>query len=298
MMTSRKARKASHPLSQRDCAALLGISRTKLARMLKDGLPLVRKNDGFIIIDEARKWIAVHEGIGHKRAPVLHPDDPRFRERTAAAAIKAIKVGIKRGRLVYTSDLTEKFKSELIEVRSTLLQNRLSIPELESMTADNAEKIMASMIQDALEPLKLDRPGSWRQPLATPGAPAEDDCRLETRNGEVLPLLMPGDPRHAFASANADMRQHELASLEAEVVPLADALTVVADEYALVRSAVRGIPTRVALDLGASPTSWDIVEEFVRNNVYEVLNELSGQPPEDRGAAVDVDTLPLENVDG
>ncbi len=298
-----KAKRKNVPASLRQAAAALSMSRKKLLRMIRDGMSGVSRKAERVYIDveAARQWIADNESQdGPRRAPVLNPADPRHAERTASARIKAIKLALATGNMVRVEDAAMRAGSEFGELRSGLLEIHTRLAhEMQGATADEAERLIGAAVEDVLQALKSDSMSAWPTPTA-PAAPDDDgDDWLEGGEPEYLPLLTSGDPRHAFALAAAQTRQHELASLESEVVPLSVALEIAAEEYGIVREAVRAIPFSVALSLSNGPNDQATVESALRRDVYAVLCEFSGTEPSAQiDTGDDLDSLPFEDVDG
>ena len=121
-------------------------------------------------MDAARAWIEDHEGAGNAKASVLHPADPRHRERTAAAAMRRIEADLRRGVLVRTADVIQKVSDEEGAVRSMLL----GIPALFALPVpgETVERALTDAIEGTLEELRADSPAEWPRPK--PG-PADED---------------------------------------------------------------------------------------------------------------------------
>ena len=116
----RKPKPARKGISLRALAEELGVSRPKAKRMIADGMPARRVGESLyaIDLDAAREWFAANEAPGKKRAPVLDPRDPRHTERTAAAAIKRLKLGLDSGNLVRLDDADARVSDECTRVRT------------------------------------------------------------------------------------------------------------------------------------------------------------------------------------
>src|SRR5262249_16746518 len=162
-MARKPKQRTTEPRTQRAVAAALGCSRTKLKRLLADGLPARRQGDKLIVdIDVARLWIEAHEGAGRVLAPILDPRDPRHRERTAAAGIRQVEADLRRGVLVKIDDVDQRIQYEL----ATLRQALLGIPSLFALpvSAEDIESTLAAAIEGALAELKADSPLEWPRP--------------------------------------------------------------------------------------------------------------------------------------
>src|SRR5262249_20650979 len=161
-----------------------------------------------------------HEGAGRVLAPILDPRDPRHRERTAAAGIRQIEADLRRGVLVKIDDVDQRIQYEL----ATLRQALLGIPSLFALpvSAEDIESTLAAAIEGAFAELRADSPLEWPRPRiagditgkARPVPDAPDDW-LEAGKRDTLPLLTPGDPRHAFAAAQAEIKELKLAEAQA-----------------------------------------------------------------------------------
>jgi hypothetical protein len=259
---------------------------------LADGLPARRHGDKLIVdIDVARLWIEAHEGAGRVLAPVLHSDDPRFRERTAAAGIRQVEADLRRGVLVKIDDVDQRIQYELGTLRHTLL----GVPSIFALPcpAEDIESTLAHAIEAAISDLKADRSKEWPQQMPRAGTPVED--WLEAGERDTLPLLVPGDPRHAFASAQADIKESKLSQARAGVVAVADVLAVLRDSYAKIRERLRAVPFAVALTLEDGASVFDVV----RDEIYKAMGEISGAPREGGSEPpADIDAQPFDEVDG
>lgn len=109
---------------------------------------------------------------------------------------------------------------------------------------------------------------------------AEEVAGRIPASGEADSSKDEADRRKAWAQAlRAEL---EYAEAKGEVVRKADALAVVAAEYADVREALDGLPTAAAVDLAAMNDP-GAVEAYLREKLAEALSSLRG----DVGASVD-----------
>jgi hypothetical protein len=259
-------------------------SRLQNSSALVPGAMAKRRGELFDIdLARARDWFAEYEAPGAKRAPVLDPRDPRHRERTAAAAIKQLKLGLANGNKLRLGDVLARFENELTTLRTGLLRlnNRFS-HELANVTPGDAERLISEAVEDELSVLKSDDPTTWPATAAPDGE--EDDSWLATEEPETLPLLTPPDPRHAFALAAAQMREHQLAELEGNVIDLPTVLTFLTKGYAEVREEIRTVPFAVMMEIAEGPNDRELVEEVIDRIVYDTLTRVSGSDPKIAGA--------------
>ena len=112
---------------------------------------------------------------------------------------------------------------------------------------------------------------------------------------DVLPCLVaapkPADLEDAKArklAAEAELAEIELAKARAEVVVIAVAAKLVADEYAAVRAKLLSIPSKLAPMLAIEPTEAGC-RALVQRAINEALDELvsAGLGSGDEGGAVD-----------
>ena len=264
----------SAPLSLRAAAAELDMSRKRLMRMIRDGLPATRRDERvYVNLEAARKWIAENETQGPRLAPSLHPDDPRWRERIAAAAISELKGASSRGELLKVDEVMERFAFELAALRDELfmLASRLQIGA--SASAEEVERGLAVEMDDVLSHLAADAPGAWPEPQPAP----EDTSWLDDddeESGETLPLLVAPDPRHAFAKAQAEKREGELRDLQAQYIPHHVPLGHLGDIYAAIRERVRAMPAKVTLALDARGNSASEVRRAIDDEVETALADI------------------------
>lgn len=262
-MTAKKPKRKANPkgLTLRQCAPALGISRPRLVRLVGLGLPVKRIGERYDIDPaKARKWIADFERREHEEkriAPQLDPRDPRHKERTAMAAIGAIKLERKRGNILEADEVVTMLEDQVTQFR----QGLFAIPaqfggELEGVTADEAAKMIVPGINEAIAVLTMDGEEKW------PHVPTPDDDNfepeelphwLELEPRPVAALLSPGDPRHALATTNAARRELQLAELDESSALRCDVLEFVGATFKRLREAARAIPNNVCAALPAGP---------------------------------------------
>src|SRR5262249_23201516 len=113
---------ANPGVSLREAAAGLGVSRAKLLRYVREGLPVTRKSERVAIdLNEARAWLALNEGDAEPKVLQLHPDDPRHAERRAVARLAWLKLATKAGHMIRLDDVDERVSNEWLLLRSVLL---------------------------------------------------------------------------------------------------------------------------------------------------------------------------------
>lgn len=262
-------------LSLRAAAAELETSRKRLGRMIRDGLPVTRRDERvFIDIAKARTWIAENETKGRKIAPALHPDDPRFRERTAAAAIAELKAAANRAELLAVKEIAARVESEVTALRDEMfaLASRLHLGACTS--ADEIERSLGAEIGDVLSHLTADAHDAWPEPQPAPDDLSWLDDNDDSEDGETLPLLVSPDPRHAFAAAQADKRKSELVDLQARYIGHGDTIEFLRSTYGAIRERVRAIPAGVALALDARSNSASDVRRAIDSEVEEALSDI------------------------
>src|SRR5690242_4702297 len=88
-------------VSLREAGAVLNISRKKLLRMIRDGLPVTRRSERvYVDVTVARQWATEHQTHGAHTAPVLHPSDPRYREKLFAARLDWLRAALDGGVMI------------------------------------------------------------------------------------------------------------------------------------------------------------------------------------------------------
>src|SRR5262249_33827295 len=157
-----------------------------------------------------------------------------------------------------------------------------------------------SAIEDVLKNFSADAPSVWPENFSeSEESSDDDDSWLEAGERDLLPLLSSGDPRHAFAKAQADIREHVLAELYASAMERADVIAFIAKKYQHARELVRTIPFSVAMSLSDKPNPRVAVEDAIEAAVRTVLWELSGIEPEggiDNGGPIDWAAVPFDDV--
>jgi hypothetical protein len=291
----------SKPTSLRSAAESLGMSRRKLLRLVRDGLPATRKGESvFVDVAAARQWIGEHGDEARPAvAPVLHPADPRFRERTAAAKLKMLQSAIRCGSVLNVDHLETRVTDEILKTRAALLALPAMVGfDLHGVTAKRAEALLIPAVEETLSNLKADDPREWPAPRLVP-APQEDDTWMDSAERNTLPLLMAPDPRHAFAVAAAEAREAELMALEESALDLTDALKAIRRFYTRARKRIRAIPSGVFFSLPDGANAAATVCEAIEQEVYDALAELSGTTPQHRSdhfEATDFDSIPFEEL--
>ncbi|MGE0751379.1 MAG: hypothetical protein AB7K64_12440 [Variibacter sp.] len=243
--------------------------------MISDGLPVAIKDDKLAInLAAARRWIEKNESAGTKRAPVLHPADPRYRERTAAAAIQAIEADLEAHRAFSIDYCSLRWKTELIELRSALLNipSRVSGAD----TVDDAERALTALVDEAFSELKIDDPTTWPAAVDANGGWSDDDNEFETP--DTLPILVSGDPRYSFARAKAVKAEGRFEALRATVVDRAFALKCARRQCRIVRDIFRCVPFDAVLKLeGDGPFDAAAVSDAARAAIYGGLEAASSR---------------------
>jgi hypothetical protein len=260
----------------------LGLTRPALFKLIREGLPATRQNGrAFVDVAAAREWIAARDAqTDGVAAPALDPRDPRHRERAAAPAINSVKLAIAQGRVLRTEDAVRLAVADLTAFREALsdLASRFG-RELDGMTGDRVADAIAPAVEEVTRIIKGEEVEDVDN---APEVEGEDDwlegARPEPEPRDVLPRLMPGDPRFDFASASADARGHQLAELESSLIDRAGMRAELAAFTAKARDLVRSIPFDLALKLGDSRHSYFVIAEEIRMAAHIVLCELSGSP--------------------
>jgi hypothetical protein len=266
--------KSKHPgVSLRAAAEELGVPRKRLMKYIRDGLPVTRQSERvFVDVREARFWLALNDlGPDAEKsvAPILNPDDPRHRERTAAARLQWWKAAVKAGVAVKRKAATARYAEEMGEFRQTYL----AIAQRLDATADR-DAIMADLqsgIEEALACLTADRLETWPvQHAALASLDAAADEAEPDPDARRIPLLPVGDPRHAFALSQAAKREQQLAELEADTVGVLGAVQLAGQHYTTIRERVRQVPLRVELS-----DSTDLLSA-INAELDAALTDLSG----------------------
>lgn len=248
----------------RPAAAALDMSRKKLLRLIGEGLPVTRKGERvYVDLAEAEAWIALNEGAGEfspKIAAVLHPDDPRWRERTAAAKIEEINLALARGEFVLTEDVQRISVDEAVTLRGALsrLSQRMGIVNFDSAAAD-VKAAIESVLEPILAPFAHDAP-AW---FPTPRPAPEEEFDFEGGERETLPKLSSGDPRYDFAVTQMQKRESELRVVIESVFPFEDACKFRQEFNALVCKHVGKIPAGVAKALDAMRNERSVINEAI-----------------------------------
>jgi hypothetical protein len=275
------AKKKAAPVSLRQAAAALDMSRKKLLRYIRQGLPCTRRDERvYIDLEAARAWIAANDLAG-RSAPPLNPSDPRWREKRAVARLDWLRLALNSGVVVRREEALDRFSGELAELRGALL----TIPRQFTPGEDLAG--VGAALESALAVLKSDDARTWPEPRAL--APmAEDEEESEDDAGHYAPMFRTSDPRHDFHTGKAMRAEAALEELESTVNTLADVLRESKRQNDLIRKRVRAIPSYLELsdppDLGAE--------------IMAALYELSDTEPDPQAdaSAVDWDSIPFDDV--
>jgi len=190
----------------------LGVSRRRLMKFIRDGMP-VRHDSGNRVrldLEAARSWIELFAEPDQPKAKRLSPDDPRYRERTAAAALAFQRAAVTAGVMVPRDATLKRYESELQEFRTRLFL----IPQRLSPTASRAENAhdLELGIAEALAPLCCDQISTWPVNVAAVDAllstmtdAADEDDDDDDR--PTLPIMDADDPRSVFMVAQGSKRE-------------------------------------------------------------------------------------------
>lgn len=231
-------------------------------------------------------WMDERDGLRSRKAAVLHRDDPRHAERTAAAKVKAIKAALKYGGMVLQDDALRRIGSEVTAVRAGIqgLTSRLHLVGGE--TADEVQEAVAADVETILAAhLTLDDAAQWPvdRMAAIAGEnseePAEDDDGAWLEGGEpeeveTLPRWTPGDPRFDFALASARAREAELEALYDSVIDVPSVLELTRESNTRIRDRLRTIAFDVGMALQDGPNDFAAVEDAVRSAAFAALTAL------------------------
>lgn len=309
---SRKNAPTGRAVSLRAAAAALGISRKKLLRFIADGLPVTRDAERvFVNLSEAKGWIALNDtGEARiRRAALLSPSDPRYRDRLAAAEIRRIEFAIKQGHALSIEELGFAHDDDLARLRSQLvLIPARADDEARLQGTDSLQKFLAGAVEDALHELKMDSPSEWPTPAPmpeisadAPGADKDDEDR------DMLPVLASHDPRYALNDTKAMERETRLAELRRSTVGIEEALAIAKEDFDRVRARLRKVPARIMRTIEKTGES---VQAAVRYELDCAMAELGGhkKPPrlqsefnfdeedfEDVGIPIPVEAMPLKS---
>lgn len=298
-MTAKNARTAPGA-TLRAAASALGLSRKKLLRFIGDGLPVTRHGERvYLDLETARDWIALNDTGEAKlrKSALLHPDDPRYRDRLAAAEIRRIEFAIEHGHAVSIEEAGRRLDDNLARCRSALVQipNRVAF---ESVIRDDKdiELFISEAVEAALLELKIDDPSEW----PTPGPwlePSPDVPNTDGDDRDVLPVLAATDPRFILNDVKAAEREARLTSLQRTTVPVPFVIEKAAEDFNAVRTRLRSIPSRV---MKLAKKSSDVpLHMIVEHEINSALCELGGHPkPPPLQPELETDDDEFEDVDG
>ena len=258
----------------RRAAADLGITRQKLARFIAEGLPITRKSERVLIdLEEARAWIALNEGFGEetpKLAAVLNPDDPRHRERTAAANISVVEFGIERGELLRRDDVRRVTEDMMATMRNAVQYlHRYLGAEVGTANGGEVAAALKEALADIARPFRPDAPFPWPQPSPTP--PTAPDFSEFDGEREMLPKLVSGDPRFDVAMITRQRREAEFAKLKTACVPWDLVRKTFSQCHAIVFKHLNQIPAKAAKKIGPKPVSRDTINDVVDTIGHDAL---------------------------
>lgn len=271
-----------------------GIDRTALAhhcsvnvktvdKWLRDGVPCTRYNGRvFFDVDAVVKWREEQDAnpVEPVRAAVLHPDDPRYRERSAAAHVKAFKIALEQGNLVPLRSAVDRMHEGLANLNSRL--NALSgmAGDLSLMTRDNARATLAPLVEELLEDFATtDAEETWPDSAFAPPVYDDDAEAFEARTYQ--PILGAGDPRAQFALMQAAAHERDLERLQRTSLAIDDVRRIMREQCDKVRAVVRKIPGRVAKRLGDEHPG-HVVREAILYEIdaakHEAVSALGAKP--------------------
>ncbi len=258
---------ASTPVSLRAAAAELGISRKKLLRCVRDGMPVKRKGERvFVDLAEARAWIAENEGGGQQLAPPLHPDDPRHREKAAKTRLESYKLLLSAGHLLRADEVERRLVDEWATTRVALQGVPRQFPFSDAAREDLQGAIEAAL-EEALAALKADDPNQWPERRPVPVTKSIDFDFESDDDANFAPMFRTDDPRHEFHVIKAARAEAEVEKLESDLVE-----TDLVLEYA--RRANEGIRSRVRAIALFIDTTKNVAEQL-EAEVFEALTDLS-----------------------
>ncbi|MGE3147805.1 MAG: hypothetical protein AB7K04_01945 [Pseudorhodoplanes sp.] len=247
---TRKNAPMGRAVSLRAAAAALGISRKKLLRFIGDGLPVTRDRERVLVnLSEAEAWVALND-LGEARvrkAALLSPADPRYRDRLAAAEIRRIEFAIKQGHAVDIEALGFAHEDDLARLRSQLvLIPARADDDARLQGTESLQKFLAGAVEDALHELKMDSPSEWPTPSPMPDTSTDaPDADKDDEDRDMLPVLAASDPRYALNDTKAMEREARLAELRRSMVGIEEGLAIAKEDFDRVRARLRKVPARV-----------------------------------------------------
>lgn len=245
----------------RAASSALGVTRYKLKHHMADGMPNVLSNERrtFDLL-ECRAWIAINEGAdddGPKFAPILHPLDPRWRERTAASKLRRLENLVASGHLLIFEDALRKIDGENAVLVGALcaLYSRVSA-EVQNARAGEVKDVIAKEVKKIVaECITCDSPEAWPEPrpLAEDEGEELDEGNYALADGdrEVLGILPRSDPRHSFAVAGMHARERALQDRQGELIFYDQAIWFCEVSFGMIRKQCASIAAHVAARLDA-----------------------------------------------
>jgi len=280
-------------------------NRKTVARWMREGLPHFRRGGRiFVDLERAAEWVAEHErdeADALPRAKVLHPTDPRYRERQARAALINLKGELASGQSIIA---TEAFQRHLDAVAGVFVR----FGELMTHGADR--DALADACESILADFTIDDPARWPVPLArVDEAESEPDpfaaTEFEDESAvEYVPILADDDPRATVARSQAEKYERELAALQPNAIDLAAFLEFLERDCAEVRRSVRAMPARIVkrVQPGDDSLFVEAVIQYVADSVrfdycqrHAIPCEWKPTPPQ---RFDDSDADSIDDVDG
>ena len=256
----------------RRIAADLGISRKKLARLIEQGLPITRQGERIHAdVEECRAWTQIFgtdaPESSSKLAPVYQIDDPRHRERTAAASIGKVEMLIQRGEFLPVEAVGNAVDDRMATLRTTTqFLSRYMGAEIGNATGAEVADALKEPIANIVKPFSV---FPWPEPRPAPEREAESDDDVSER--ETIPRLAPPDPRYDVAVVKMQKAEAAYAELLAAHMPYGDARDTFAKAEAIVRKHIESIPAKVAKKIGTKPVDRDTINNVVDQIGHDTL---------------------------
>ena len=275
-----RPRSATKPegLDRTACAHHFNVPVKTVDKWLRAGAPCTRHN-GRVYFDAnaVAEWREDYEAEQREpgQAQVLHPSDPRFIEKEAAAKVKLYEHMLETGNMVAPDPMRERVRRDFADLNSQLNTLPAIVGDLRLLNCDNAERILSGAMQHILADLKTDHPSHFPEPRERFYEDAGSD---EFEERSYMPVLPASDPRAAVSRVNAQRHLAEWKRLESSCVTVFDAQAMMTKLCDKTRARLRALPKRVAARLAPDGNAMEYVLACINFELDTAKIELGSSP--------------------
>lgn len=265
-------------LDRTACAHHFNVPVKTVDKWLREGVPVTRHN-GRVYFDPVKveAWREDYEAQQREpaQAAVLHPSDPRFQEKEAAARVKLYTHALEVGYMVRIEDLRPGVADAFAHLNSMVSTIPAIVGDLTALNRTNAESVLGPAVEHVLSDFKPDHVRNFPEPREIVHDEPEPD-EFEERN--YMPVLSSG-PQAAIARANARRHLAELDTLQRSCITVVDVRRMLAEKCNAIRAELRAMPAKIAARLAPGDNSREYVRACIHYESDVARIALGGKYP-------------------